>query len=144
MITSAPVESEFSSLKHTAFPQILRVNKFNLSRIEYLYKKVRLVAADAQKLEEKPIKMEKVQKVSSRPAKNKVQILPFDSTDQTSTKTEHQESPNHTKSVLTNEMEEDLIDDIYNLVDLFYAPNERSDEDIYVQKFAQQEFDIKN
>ena len=56
--TSAPVESEFSSLKNTAFPQIIRVDKFIHSRIEYLYKKVRLVAADAQKLEEKPIKIE--------------------------------------------------------------------------------------
>ena len=85
-----------------------------------------------------------MQKVSSRPAKNKVQILSFNSTDQTSTKTEHQGSPNHTKSVLTNEIEEDLIDDIYNVVGLFSAPNEWSDEDIHVPKFAQQEFDIKN
>ena len=142
--TSAPVESEFSSLKNTAFPQLLRVDKFILSHIEYLYGKVRLVAADAQKLEEKSIKREKLQKVSSRSAKNKVRILPFNSTDQTSTKTEHQGSPNHTKSILTNEIEEDLIDDLYNIVDLFSAPNERSDGDIYVQKFAKQEFDIQN
>ena len=50
IITSAPVDSEFSSLKTTSVPQLLRVDKFILSHIEYIYEKVRLVAADAQKL----------------------------------------------------------------------------------------------
>lgn len=70
--SSAPVESEFSSLK-TTFRQLLHVDKFILFHIEYLNQKVRLSAADGKK-SKKTIEREKVQKVLSHLEKRKIHV----------------------------------------------------------------------